>query len=104
MSRIEKIKLYTPLPQYRRKQFNWRFLIAILVTILVTGIVVRLADAIHYNGSINQISQQNNLIETKEGQDIHRLMSNDVNALQCSQFLSNFAQQECQLHNKQLNQ
>ncbi|MGD0284349.1 MAG: hypothetical protein ABSB12_02015 [Candidatus Saccharimonadales bacterium] len=104
MSRIEKIKLYTPLPQYRRKQFNWRFLIAILITILATGTIVRLADAIHYNGSINQISQQNNLIETKEGQDIHKLMNADVNTLQCSQFLSNFAQQECQLHNKQLKQ
>jgi uncharacterized protein YpmS len=104
MSKIEKIKLYTPLPQYRRKQFNWRFLFVILITILITGTVVRLADAIHYNSSINQVSQQNNLIETKEGQDIRRLMSNDVNALQCSQLLSNFAQQECQIHNRQLHQ
>jgi hypothetical protein len=102
MPNIEKIKLYTPLPQYRRKQFNWRFWLVIFVTILVTGAIVRLADAIHYNSAINQNSQQYNLIENKEGQDIHRLMNNFGSTLQCSQFESNFAQQECQTHNQQL--
>lgn len=104
MSNIEKIKLYTPLPQYRRKQFNWRFWLVILIAILITGAVIRLADAIHYNGAINQNSQQYNLIENKEGQDIHRLMSNYNNVLQCSQFVSNFARQECQTHDQQLHQ
>jgi hypothetical protein len=101
MSKIGKIKLYTPLPQYKRKQFNWHYFIAILITILITGAIVRFADAVHYNSVDNQISRQDNQVETKEGKDIHRLMNNEHATLQCSQFLSSFAQQVCSTHNQQ---
>jgi len=100
MSKIEKIKLYTPLPQYRRKQFNWHYFIAIVVTILITGAIVRFADAVHYNSVDNQITKQDNQVETQEGQDIRRLINNNHVSLQCSQFLSSFAQQVCQTHNQ----
>lgn len=102
MSKIDKIKLYTPLPQYRRKQFNWHYLVIILLTIFITGAIVRLADALHYNGVKNQLSQQDNLVITNEGKDIQQLMSIDNSKLQCSQYISTFAQQECQTHNQQL--
>ncbi len=102
MPSIEKIKLYTPLPQYRRKQFNWRYLVVILVTILVTGVAIRIFDIARYNNSINQLSQQDNLVETQEGKDIRQLINSNTGTLTCPQFLSSFAQQVCQTHNQQI--
>lgn len=100
-NRPNNIKLYTPLPSYKRKKFNWRLLITTLIIVVLSGLAVRFFDAIHYNNIISQDSQQSNLVENNQGKDINQLISTYNGQLNCNQFSSSFARKDCQVHDQQ---
>lgn len=94
-----QFKRYEPLPDFGKRRFNWKLAGIIAGVVVLTALLTRFVDAVHYSKLLFQQQSDQQAQSEASSKDLLTILHAVPATLSCDQLQTNFAAQQCHTHN-----
>ncbi|HEX3569176.1 MAG TPA: hypothetical protein VHT70_05920 [Candidatus Saccharimonadales bacterium] len=99
LTKQRQFKRYEPLPDFGKRRFNWKWAGIIAGVVVLTALLTRFVDAVHYSKLLFQQQNDQQAQSEASSKDLMTILHTTPTTIACDQLQTNFATQQCHTHN-----